>query len=123
MASSFVPASAAARPPSVSSPNSRRETVHAMRKLLKVTGYRWAILPHNFQAVTTMRRRDFIAALGALGTAAAISEWTPYAQAGAARRIDVHHHFAAPAWKKRMAESRRQGWDTFQAYDVSRSLE
>jgi predicted TIM-barrel fold metal-dependent hydrolase len=71
-----------------------------------------------------MRRRDFIAALGAIGTAAAVSEWTSYAQPSlASRRIDVHHHFAAPAWKKRMAESRRQGWDTFQTYDVSRSLE
>ena len=69
-----------------------------------------------------MRRRDFIAALGALGAAAAVSERMPHAQA-AARRIDVHHHFAAPAWKKRMAESRRQGWDTFQMYDVSQSLE
>ena len=59
-----------------------------------------------------------------MGTAAAVSEWTPYAQPSpGARRIDVHHHFTAPVWKKRMAESRRQGLDTFQMYDVSRSLD
>src|SRR5436190_1656260 len=112
-------------PPSVTCPNSRREPIHVIVTLLKVTGYRWAILPHNFRGVTiTLRRRDFITALGAIGAAAAVSESTPYArQSPAARRIDVHHHFAAAAWKRRTAESRRQGWDTFQMYDVSRSLE
>jgi len=71
-----------------------------------------------------MRRREFIAALGAMGTAAGVSDWTSYAQPSpSARRIDVHHHFAAPGWKTRMAETRRQGWDTFQMYDVSRSLD
>src|SRR4051794_29993377 len=97
-------------PPSVTCPNSRREPIHVIVTLLKVTGYRWAILPHNFRGVTiSLRRRDFITALGAIGAAAAVSESTRYArQSPAARRIDVHHHFAAAACARRADGGKRR---------------
>lgn len=39
------------------------------------------------------------------------------------RRLDLHHHFISPALKKRQAEVKRQGWDTFQDYSPAKDLE
>src|SRR5690349_11480616 len=71
-----------------------------------------------------MRRRDLLSALVTAGAAAVcMPRLIGAQQPSTARRIDVHHHFASPAWKKRMAESKRQGWDTFQDYDPVKSIE
>ena len=72
------------------------------------------------------RRREFLASLAALGAGVIVPD--AVCRAGAqesapVRRIDLHHHFAAPAWKKRMADAKRQGWDTFQYYSPARSIE
>ena len=37
--------------------------------------------------------------------------------------MDVHHHFASSRYKARLAEAKRQGWDTFQSYDPAKDLE
>jgi 6-methylsalicylate decarboxylase len=56
--------------------------------------------------------------LGVLG-AAVISR----SQTVAPRRLDVHHHFASPKYKARLAQAKRQGWDTFQSYDPTKDIE
>lgn len=70
------------------------------------------------------RGADFrISRRAAIG--AVCSGWTAnlWPQPGAPRRLDVHHHFASPRYKAMLMEARRQGWDTFQPWDVSRDLE
>jgi hypothetical protein len=37
--------------------------------------------------------------------------------------LDVHHHFASSRYKARLAEAKRQGWDSFQSYDPEKDLE
>lgn len=74
----------------------------------------------------SLRRREFLSVLGALGATALASDLLHaggQAPAAAPRRIDVHHHFAAPAWAKRHKEVGRQGWETFQDYTPAKSLE
>src|ERR1043166_206299 len=71
MASKRAPAAAATTPPSVISPNSRRESL-AIRKLLKVTGYRTAIYCHTIMASVT----TFPATVRA--TAAAAPRWSAF---------------------------------------------
>lgn len=65
-------------------------------------------------------RRELLAGFGA---AAVSRSQTPASQTAPPRRLDVHHHFAAPKYKARLAEAKRQGWDTFQAYDPAKDLE
>jgi predicted TIM-barrel fold metal-dependent hydrolase len=67
-------------------------------------------------------RREFLAALGALGTTAAFAQ-APGERSGSSSRLDLHHHFASPRWKQRHAEMKRQGWETFQDYSPARSIE
>jgi len=72
----------------------------------------------------SLRRREFLAVLGALGATALASEFLhagAQAPAAAPRRIDLHHHFAAPPWAKRHKEVGRQGWETFQDYTPAKS--
>ena len=70
-------------------------------------------------------RRDFLTAAAALGATGLLSEkifsqepkpLPPH------RRLDLHHHFASPGYKKRIAEVKRQGWDTFQPWSVEKDL-
>ena len=64
-------------------------------------------------------RREFVAAMAAALGANAFAQ-----ERGAAQgRIDLHHHFASPRWSRRHAEIKRQGWETFQNYQPSQSLE
>ena len=49
-----------------------------------------------------LRRREFLAALGALGAATLAG-----AQTESRERIDLHHHFASPRWSRRLAETKR----------------
>jgi 6-methylsalicylate decarboxylase len=76
---------------------------------------------------TTLRRREFLAMMTTAAVTSATSGWAiaagRQAAAAGARLIDTHHHFAAPGWVRRMAESKRQGWDTFQTYSRAQSLE
>src|SRR5438270_252871 len=70
-------------------------------------------------------RRSFLAGIAALGACELLSTeklW-PQASAANARRLDLHHHFASDRYKKRLAESKRQGWDTFVAYSPEKALE
>lgn len=60
-------------------------------------------------------RRGFLAGVGT----AAIS----WSQTSGSRRVDVHHHFASAKYKARLAEAKRQGWDSFQPYDPVQDLE
>ena len=56
-----------------------------------------------------LRRREFLAGLAALGASAIVPDFVRRADAqesSPVRRIDLHHHFAAPGWKKRMAIDR-----------------
>ena len=39
------------------------------------------------------------------------------------RRLDLHHHFMSDRLKRRVAEVKRQGWDTFQDYSPLKALE
>lgn len=74
-------------------------------------------------------RREFLAALGAAPLAWPQNQGAnPQASAAVvrdsrARRLDVHHHFASPEYKKALAEGKRQGWDTFQPWDAAKDLE
>src|SRR5438093_584027 len=62
----------------------------------------------------SLRRREFLAPMAALRA-------TAFAQSRG--RIGLHHHFAAPAWAKRHADVKRQGWETFQDYTPAKSIE
>ena len=72
-----------------------------------------------------LRRREFLAAMAAFGAAGLVPDFVQARaqESSAVRRLDLHHHFASPGWKKRMAQARRQGWDTFQDYSPARSIE
>jgi len=59
-------------------------------------------------------RRLFLAGMGAASLRS---------QNAGPRRLDVHHHFASPKYKARLAEVKRQGWDTFQSYEPNADLE
>src|ERR1051325_942534 len=60
-------------------------------------------------------RREFLGLMAAAVGAGALAQ--------ARGRLDLHHHFAAPAWAKRHREVGRQGWETFQNYTPAQSLE
>src|SRR5258705_2470858 len=72
-----------------------------------------------------LRRREFLAAMAAFGAAGLMPDFVRARaqESSAVRRLDLHHHFASPGWKKRMAQAKRQGWDTFQDYSPARSIE
>lgn len=63
--------------------------------------------------------------MAALGAGELLSSSRLWSQASAVnpRRLDLHHHFASDRFKKRIAESKRQGWDTFQDYSPEKALE
>src|SRR5215467_9640749 len=70
------------------------------------------------------RRREFLAALGAATLVRdSAAGQTAGESAGSPTRIDLHHHYASPRWSRRHAEIKRQGWETFQDYKPSQSLE
>jgi predicted TIM-barrel fold metal-dependent hydrolase len=80
-------------------------------------------------AATPWSRRELLgafaagvagAAFGTLGALAPVSTAWPQAPA---RRLDLHHHFASPAWIRKMSAAKRQGWQIFEAYTPQRSLE
>src|SRR5215471_438569 len=68
-------------------------------------------------ALRNMSRREFIASLAAAGTSLA---WSQNANP---RRLDLHHHFGSPRWIRRIAEVKRQGWETFQDYSPAKAIE
>ena len=75
--------------------------------------------------ITVSSRRSFlggVAGLGAGGLLASRQLWSQDAIANG-RRLDLHHHFASDRYKKRLAEAKRQGWETFEAYTPAKALE
>jgi len=69
-------------------------------------------------------RRELLAGLAVLGAGALLTRGELLSQAPAgARRLDLHHHFASPKWKARLAESKRQGWETFGEYNPAKAIE
>ena len=69
-------------------------------------------------------RRDFLVQLGALGAGALLPVGDIAAQAPAApRRIDIHHHFGSPDWIRMTADRRTAGYEVWQKYSPSRSIE
>ena len=71
-------------------------------------------------------RRGFLAGAAAVGAAGLLSRQRLFSQEAplpSPRRLDLHHHHASPGLKKRMAEVKRQGWDTFTGYDPIKDLE
>src|SRR5579862_2571787 len=89
-----------------------------------VTGIR------NLRAPHSSSRRDFLAGASAAGAAGLFSAEQLFSQGKkkeeplpSPRRLDLHHHFISPALKKRQAEVKRQGWDTFNAYEPAKDLE
>jgi len=77
----------------------------------------------------SLRRREFLAVLSALGATAIAPNFlraggqAPSERSESRGRIDLHHHFASPRWSRRHAEIKRQGWETFQDYKPSQSIE
>lgn len=69
-------------------------------------------------------RRNFFtgAAAGTAGMLLADRLW-PQAPGGGPRRLDLHHHYASPRYKTKLAESKRQGWETFVAYEPAKDIE
>jgi predicted TIM-barrel fold metal-dependent hydrolase len=70
-------------------------------------------------------RRQFLAGVTGLAAGAALwrSDQVLAQTAGAARRLDVHHHFGSPEWAKRFEQSKRGGWQQFQTWTPAKSLE
>jgi len=77
------------------------------------------------QAQAGRSRRAFLQGLAGLGAGGLLSTTHLWPQASGAnpRRLDLHHHFASDRLKKRLAEGKRQGWDTFQGYSPAKAIE
>lgn len=67
-------------------------------------------------------RRDLIAGIAGVSGATLLANKL-WSQAAGPRRLDLHHHFASPKYKSRLAEGKRQGWETFQPYEASKDIE
>lgn len=80
---------------------------------MPVSGVKFRSL--NRAAEIRLSRRAWLATMCAAATA--------WSQERGARRLDVHHHFASPRYKAMLAGAKRQGWDTFQRYDLNQDLE
>lgn len=69
-------------------------------------------------------RRDLLASLGVGGAAITLAaRSSAQSQISNPRRLDLHHHFASPRWKKRIAETNRQGAAQMQNYSVEKDIE
>ena len=72
-------------------------------------------------------RRDFLASAAAGAAGLLIRRSGFFAQAeNNTRRIDIHHHFISPAWKKQLAKWNAvrpiQGHETHQSYDPVKDI-
>ena len=74
-------------------------------------------------------RRRFLTGLAALGGSAVFAPGFlraaqgPAAQAVAGRRLDVHQHFASPAWNKRNIDSKRAGFMALANWSPAKAIE
>ena len=69
-------------------------------------------------------RRAIVKGLAALGANALFRGGGLRAQAASdARRLDLHHHFATPAWIQMVNAKRTQGYQTWQPYTPAKSIE
>jgi predicted TIM-barrel fold metal-dependent hydrolase len=76
-------------------------------------------------SVSDMRRRHFLAALAALSARAFVAPVRAAAQSGvsATRRIDVHAHFATPAWSRKVAATPKGLNRVWNGWTPAKSLE
>ena len=70
-----------------------------------------------------LSRRGLLAGVWGLCAGGFLGGANLWSQAGGPRRLDVHHHFASNKYKARLAEGKRQGWETFQPYDPAKDIE
>jgi predicted TIM-barrel fold metal-dependent hydrolase len=72
-----------------------------------------------------LTRRELLAGLAGFGVSTLVSGRLQSAQAPAAgpRRIDVHHHFGSPRWRKRVAEVQRPGWQQFVDWEPAKAID
>jgi 6-methylsalicylate decarboxylase len=76
---------------------------------------------------TRQTRRDFLATAAAGAGGLLLRRSGSFAQAeNNTRRIDIHHHFISPAWKKQLAKWNAvrpiQGYETHQSYDPVKDI-
>jgi 6-methylsalicylate decarboxylase len=71
--------------------------------------------------VSVIRRREFLGSLGGLAASVFMPRYIP--QTSGLRRIDVHHHFASPAWIRMVNTKQTQGYQTWQDYTPARAIE
>jgi len=67
-------------------------------------------------------RRSFLAGVGTL-TAAALVRSVDAQEPAGGDRIDVHHHFASPAFIAMMRDKQTQGFQVWQSYTPSKAIE
>lgn len=84
----------------------------------------------NFPTQLSSSRRDFLAGAAALGAGGLFSAQQLFPQGKkqdeplpSPRRLDLHHHFMSDRVKRRVAEVKRQGWDTFQDYSPNKAID
>ena len=72
-------------------------------------------------------RRRFLGTLAATGLASLVTDRATGAQPGAARRIDIHHHFVSPTFLKTLTERNAKttvpGLAAWKDYSPARALE
>jgi predicted TIM-barrel fold metal-dependent hydrolase len=68
-------------------------------------------------------RRAVLGAAAALGASFALPRWGHADDAGAARRIDVHHHFFPPAWLEHAGQQKPGPSPAMQEWSAARVLE
>jgi predicted TIM-barrel fold metal-dependent hydrolase len=72
-----------------------------------------------------LTRRELLTGLAGLGIGSVLAGRAHSAQAplAGARRIDVHHHFGSPRWRKRVAEVKRPGWQQFVDWEPVKAID
>lgn len=71
-----------------------------------------------------LSRREVVKGLAALGAGAFLRDSNLAAQgAPNSRRIDIHHHFATPAWIQMVSSKKTSGYQTWQPYTPAKAIE
>ena len=89
-----------------------------------VACFEYMLSPNSESKIQRSRfsRRDVLRGMAGF-SAAAMAGNRLWSQNQGPRRLDLHHHFASPKYKARIAENKRQGWDTFEGYEVNKDVE
>ena len=80
------------------------------------------------RANSRLGRREILTGFAAAGAAALLGDAPALAQGGASgtsdtKRIDIHHHFASPAWQAMTVAKRTEGYQFWQSYSPQKSIE